>query len=128
MKDEIPESAVKRGPIPESAVKRGLYRLLSEVFLVLASDVRIGILHTLLHHSGRPEATFTELMFDMRVNPSVLNRHLSKLLEYGMIEKTRDVKYRITDVGQLALSADPASIIELVEAALEKAKTKGLVV
>jgi len=118
----------KNGRIAESKVKEGLYKLLADVFSVLSNATRIRMLHILLPHSPPPRVTFSEIMFAVRKNPNAVNYHLGKMMEFGMVRKTEDGKYQITEIGELALNADLEDILSITERAIETAKTKGYIV
>jgi DNA-binding transcriptional ArsR family regulator len=114
--------------IKEDKIKGGLYKLLGDLFQVLSSPTRIEILRLLLPCSPPPQLTFSEIMFGLRKNPNTINYHLERLMEYGMVAKTSEGKYAITEIGQLALKAEPADIIAVTEKAIENGKAKGYVI
>ena len=114
--------------ISEQKIKGGLYKVLADLFQVLSNPDRIKILRILLPSSPPPELTFSQIMFAIQKNPNTVNYHLMKLSDYGMIMKTEQGKYRITEGGQLALNADSADIIAITEKAIEKGKAEGHII
>ena len=67
---------------------------------VIARNGAPAILFSL---SNKGEMQFSHLIFETRLNPSVLNRHLKALMELGIIEKV-DGKYTLTETGKRLVS------------------------
>lgn len=103
-------------PIDKSKVQEGTYKLLAILFQVLASPARIKILDLLRHNP--PEKTFSDVMFALGMNPNVVNHHLQRLQKFGLVEKTEKGHYKITEIGDLALSATSENILQIVEKSL----------
>ena len=113
--------------LSEQKIKEGLYTLLSELFRVLSSPIRMKMLYMLYANGKRPTLTFSEIMFQIRKNPSNVKHHLDKLMRHKLVERTKD-GYRITDIGIFALKAEVTKLIEITEKAIEKGKAEGYVV
>lgn len=106
--------------ISEKKVQDGLYAVMAELFKILASRDRLRILAYL-----NPEPhTFSEIMFAIGKNPSIVSRHLEKLQKYNLVEKGVDRTYKATEIGILALNATTKDIVGIVEQALQIAKTQ----
>ena len=112
--------------LPEQKVKEGLYLLLSELFKVLSSPIRIKILCLLYPRNERVTLSFSEIMFEIRKNPSTVKHHLDELRKYEFIEKTKD-GYRITNLGIFALKAEVTKLIEITDKAIEMGKAEGYI-
>lgn len=107
-------------PIDVAKVRKGVYELLAALFQVLANASRIQILDLL--RNNPPSKTFSDIMFSLRMNPNVMNQHLQRLIEFGLVKRTAEGHYKITDIGNLALSATSENILQIVENALALAK------
>lgn len=106
--------------ISEAKVKKGVYELLAALFRVLSNPARIQILDLL--RNNPPAKTFSNIMFSLQANPNVVNHHLRGLQKFGLVKKTVDGHYKITEIGDLALSATSENILQIVENSLELAK------
>jgi DNA-binding HxlR family transcriptional regulator len=51
----------------------------------------------------RSPRRFSQLMFETRLNPGILNRHLKSLMELEIVEKDAD-SYVLTDTGKKIVS------------------------
>jgi predicted transcriptional regulator len=106
--------------IDETKVREGIYNLLAMLFQVLSSPTRIQILDLL--RNNPPAKSFSDIMFTINKNPNVVNHHLRKLQDFGLIKKAAAGHYKITEIGDLALSATSENILQIVENALDFAK------
>ncbi len=106
--------------VDETKVKEGTYTLLAILFQVLANPARIRILDLLRHNP--PEKTFSDVMFALKKNPHVVSHHLQRLQRFGLIRKTENGHYKITDIGDLALSATSENVLQIVEKSLAMVK------
>ena len=61
----------------------------------IASESRIKILLSL----GRSPKTWTELLFELKVNPKVLRDNLSYLQKSSLVKKRRPVGFELTEAG-----------------------------
>jgi DNA-binding HxlR family transcriptional regulator len=66
-----------------------------EIWKTLSNKNRIEILYEL--YKGK--STWSELMFNLKINPKSLNNHLKYLIRLKMVEKTIGF-YKITDFGK----------------------------
>jgi predicted transcriptional regulator len=73
---------------------------------IIANENRLKIL-ILLERGPR---TWTQLMFEVKVNPKVLRHHLIILRRYGLVEKKR-VGFAITNAGKALVKMSLDSII-----------------
>ena len=60
---------------------------------------RNGAPAILLSLDNKGEMQFSHLMFETKLNPGVLNRHLKALMELGIVEKVNG-KYALTESGK----------------------------
>jgi DNA-binding transcriptional ArsR family regulator len=89
-----------------------------ESFKALASDTRIEILKR-LDHSQR---TVTDLANELKVNKSAVYKHLSRLLDAGLVKKVEDnrkwVYYRLSMKGANLLHPERVQIALMLSASL----------
>jgi len=89
-----------------------------ESFKALASDTRIEILKR-LDHSQR---TVTDLANELHVNKSAVYKHLSRLLDAGLVKKVEDnrkwVYYRLSMKGANLLHPERVQIALMLSASL----------
>ena len=117
----------KKITVSEKKVKEGLFKFLSEFYKVLSDATRIGILDML--YSNKPKAlTFTDIFLRLRKNPNTINIHLKRLMKYGLVEKVEKGKYRITEIGTMALNVSAIDIVTLTKKAIEIGKAKGYII
>jgi DNA-binding transcriptional ArsR family regulator len=104
--------------ISEAKVREGTFRFLAALFKVLSSPTRLKILD-LLYHNPPERRTFSDIMFGVGKNPSVVANDLKMLQTYKLVEKLDGGNYKITEEGKLALNANARDIVEFVETALK---------
>lgn len=88
-----------------------------ESFKALASDTRIEILKRL----DTSQMTVTDLANDLKVNKSAVYKHLSRLLDAGLVKKLEDnrkwVYYRLSMKGMHLLHPERVQIALMLSAA-----------
>jgi DNA-binding transcriptional ArsR family regulator len=88
-----------------------------ESFKALASDTRIEILKRL----DRSQMTVTDLANDLKVNKSAVYKHLSRLLDAGLVKKLDDnrkwVYYKLSMKGMHLLHPERVQIALMLSAA-----------
>lgn len=88
-----------------------------ESFKALASDTRIEILKRL----DRSQMTVTDLANDLQVNKSAVYKHLSRLLDAGLVKKLEDnrkwVYYKLSMKGMHLLHPERVQIALMLSAA-----------
>ena len=93
----------ERGEGPERADEElGLFpslKVVAKIFDILGSESRLRILLSL--REGRK--TWTELMFEHRMNPKVLRDTLRTLMGAGFVKKARPFGFELTVVGSSVL-------------------------
>ncbi len=70
----------------------------NEIGKLLKILSRNGVCSILLCLEKNPKR-FSQLMFDARLNPGVLNRHLKSLMQLDMVKKVSD-EYMLTENGK----------------------------
>ena len=89
-----------------------------ESFKALASDTRIEILKRL----DKSQMTVTDLANDLKVNKSAVYKHLSRLLDAGLVKKLEDnrkwVYYRLSMKGMHLLHPERVQIALMLSAAV----------
>jgi len=76
------------------------YETFQKLLKVVARNGTLPILFTL---NNKGEMQFSHLMFETKLNPGVLNRHLKALMDLGIIERVNG-KYALTDIGKRLVS------------------------
>ena len=71
------------------------YETFQKLLKVVARNGAPAILFSL----NKGEMQFSHLMFETRLNPGVLNRHLKALMELGIVERVNG-KYTLTETGK----------------------------
>ena len=92
---------------------------MAKIFDILGSESRLKILLSL--REGRK--TWTELMFEHRMNPKVLRDTLRTLMSAGFVKKARPFGFELTVVGSsvLRLLLEPLiAIPEDIKAILDR--------
>ncbi|WP_456468078.1 winged helix-turn-helix domain-containing protein [Archaeoglobus sp.] len=72
------------------------YRRRTEILKILARS-GVGDILSSLEASPRK---FSQLMFETKLNPGILTRHLKTLTEHSIIEKNSDI-YELTEKGRI---------------------------
>jgi len=94
-------------------------KVVAKIFDILGSESRLKILLSL--REGRK--TWTELMFEHRMNPKVLRDTLRTLMSAGFVKKARPFGFELTVVGSsvLRLLLEPLiAIPEDIKAILDR--------
>jgi len=113
------EEAVGRGAGEEELGRFPSLKVVAKIFDVLGSESRLKILLSL--REGRK--TWTELMFEHRMNPKVLRDALRTLMNAGLVKKARPFGFELTVVGSsvLRLLLEPLiAIPEDIKALLDR--------
>ncbi len=63
---------------------------------------RNGVSDILLSLERNPQR-FSQLMFETKLNPGILNRHLKALIDFNIVTKNSEV-YELTDTGKRLIS------------------------
>jgi len=84
----------------------GAVKAYARMTRIIANENRLKILVLL----DRGPRTWTQLMFEVKVNPKVLRHHLRILRQYELIKKEK-VGFAITNVGRALVKLSLGSII-----------------
>ena len=84
----------------------------------LSNENRLEIMHS-LHDKSK---TWTELLFELQINPKSLRDHLTYLKKSGLIKKKDPIGFEITDAGRAFIELSLEKIIETAKQAAEIAK------
>ena len=79
----------------------------------LSNENRIDILHS-LHESPK---TWTEMLFELQMNPKSLRDHLAYLRNSGLVRKSDPIGFEITDAGRALIELSLEKIIEIAKQA-----------
>ena len=77
---------------------------LCDLYFELSNEERLGILYLLREKNN----TLTGLSEELGIRNQQCSRHLVRLTEFGLIKKTVDGEYAITDYGSVVLRLQPA--------------------
>lgn len=78
----------------------GMFQLTNdETFQKLLKVVARNGAPAILFSLSKGEMQFSHLMFETRLNPGVLSRHLKALMEVGIVERVNG-KYALTETGK----------------------------
>ena len=76
---------------------------LCDLYFELSNEERLGILYLLKEKNN----TLTGLSDELEIRNQQCSRHLVRLTEFGLIKKTIDGEYAITDYGSVILRLQP---------------------
>lgn len=76
-------------------------KIVARIFDILGSEARLKVLLSLAE--GRK--TWTEIMFEHRMNPKVLRDALKKLMDAGLVKKARPFGFELTVTGSSLFKA-----------------------
>jgi predicted transcriptional regulator len=82
----------------------------------VSNEVRLDILYSLYE---KPK-TWTELIFELKINPKSLRDHISYLRKSGLIKKREPVGFEVTDAAKAFIEY---SLHDIIETARKAAKT-----
>ena len=85
----------------------------------LANETRLRILYELRESSK----TWTELMFELKLNPKSLRDHLDYLRKSGLVEKREPVGFGLTDAAKEFMESNLPQLISTVKQAVEIAES-----
>jgi len=77
----------------------------------LANETRLEILYSLY---DKPK-TWTELLFELQVNPKSLRDHLRFLERNGLVKKAKNVGFELTEAGQAFIELSLKDIINAIK-------------
>lgn len=78
----------------------------------------------MLHSLHEKPKNWTELLFELQINPKSLRDHLAYLRKSGLIKKSDSIGFEITDAGRAFIELSLEQIIETAKQAAEIAKDK----
>jgi predicted transcriptional regulator len=84
----------------------------------LSNETRLSILYSLYE---RPK-TWTELLFELKINPKSLRDHLNYLKKSRLVKKKKPVGFEITTAGKAVMKLSIKDIVSTVEKAIEITK------
>lgn len=84
----------------------------------LSNETRLEIL-TSLHKTPK---TWTELLFELQINPKSVRDHLGALRKSGLVQKSEPVGFELTDAGRAFMEMSLEKIIETAILASEISK------
>ena len=84
----------------------------------LANEARLSILYRL--HEG--SLTWTQLIFQLRMNPKSLRDHLDFLRRSGLVKKREPVGFELTEAGKAFVELSLKDLISTAKEAVEIAK------
>lgn len=84
----------------------------------LANETRLNLLYSLYE---QPK-TWTELIFELRINPKSLRDHLNFLIKSGLVKKRKSVGFEVTDAARGFIET---SLDELISTASEALTAAG---
>jgi len=102
----------------EMDMEKKMMRAVASMMRALGNETRLNILYRL--YEG--PKTWTELIFELSLNPKSLRDHLSYLIENGLVEKTKPVGFGLTDPANEFLESTLPEIISTVKQALKVVK------
>ena len=85
----------------------------------LANETRLSILYKLYDS----QKTWTELMFELKLNPKSLRDHLDYLRKNGLVERREPAGFGLTDAAKEFMESNLPQIIFTVKQALEIAQS-----
>lgn len=84
----------------------------------LANETRLSILHSL---NEKPK-TWTELLFELRINPKSLRDHLAYLRKSGLVRRSEPEGFELTEVAKAFIELSLEDIISTAKQAAKIVK------
>jgi DNA-binding HxlR family transcriptional regulator len=82
---------------------------------VLKLLARSGVCEVLFKLETEPRK-FSQLMFDVKINPGALSRNLKNLVELGVVSKKDQEMYELTEYGRELVSSSDSSLgLEIIQ-------------
>jgi DNA-binding transcriptional ArsR family regulator len=81
----------------------------------LANETRLNILRSL--YDGKK--TWTELLFELEVNPKSLRDHLGYLRKSGLVKRSRETGFELTEAGRAFMQLSLNDIISTARQAAQ---------
>lgn len=101
--------------ISEMKQKEKALAAVSTAMKMLSNQNRLRILNS-LHE--RPK-TWTELMFELRMNPKTLQHHLSCLRENKLVSQNKPHGFKLTEYGKSLIELSVRDVMSTVQKATE---------
>jgi len=86
----------------------------------LANETRLNLLYS-LHMKPK---TWTELIFQLRINPKSLRDHLNFLIESGLVRKRKTVGFEVTEAAREFIETSLEDLIATAKEAIATAEMK----
>lgn len=86
----------------------------------LANETRLDIIYSLY---DKPK-TWTDLLFELRINPKSLRDHLQYLRKSGLVKKREPVGFELTSAAIAFIEISLKDIVETAKKALKIVETK----
>jgi len=99
-------------------VERKAFIAYAIVLKALSNETRLNILYSL--YEG--PKTWTDLLFELKINPKSLRDHLSFLIRSHLIRKRKPLGFEITPAGKAFIELSLQDIISTVKKAAELSK------
>ena len=96
-------------------IEKGTIKAVASVMQIVANENRLRILVAL---QERPK-TWTELMFELKMNPKTLEHHLVFLRKNGLVGENKPHGFRLTEAGQTFMRMSVQEIIHTARKAEE---------
>lgn len=84
----------------------------------LANETRLNLLYSLY----KKPKTWSELIFEFKINPKSLRDHLNFLIESGLVRKKKGVGFELTDAATGFIETSLEELISTAEKAVEIAR------
>jgi DNA-binding transcriptional ArsR family regulator len=81
----------------------------------LANETRLSILHS-LHEKPK---TWTELLFELKINPKSLRDHLGYLRKSGLVKRSKPSGFELSEAGKEFIESSLADIISTAKQAAQ---------
>jgi len=100
-------------------VERKAFIAYAIVLKALSNETRLNLLYSL--YEG--PKTWTELLFELKINPKSLRDHLGFLIRSNLVRKKKPLGFEITSAGKAFVELSPRDVISTVKKAVELSKT-----
>ena len=101
-------------------IPKATIRAYQTMMKALSNENRLEIMHSL---HDKPK-TWTELLFELQINPKSLRDHLSFLKKSGLIKKKEPIGFELTGAGRAFIELSLERIIETAKQAAEIAQNE----
>jgi len=99
-------------------IERKAFSAYAIVLKALSNETRLNILYS-LYESPK---TWTDLLFELKINPKSLRDHLSFLIRSNLVRKRKPLGFEITSAGKAFIELSLRDIVSTVKKAAELSK------